>query len=122
MTVQDSLRISWRGLPRSGALEAFIHARAAQLDVRYPFLTACHVVIEAPSPRHRQTGRNCVSIDVRALEHQIIVNREHDDAGSALREAFDGAARKLETVARRDRGMGEVPVIADAPGQYVLAG
>jgi len=109
MTVAESFRIRWRGLPRSDALEAFLRANAAQLDAFHPGLTAWHVSVEAPDRRPWQAGQICVSIDVRAPQHQIIVNREHEEAGVALREAFDAVARKLEAVARRDRGMGAVP-------------
>lgn len=109
MTVRESLRIRWRGVPRSGALETLIRANAAQLDASAPGLTACHVVVEASDRRHWQTGQICVSIDMRAPQHQIIVNREHDDASVALREAFDAVTRKLEALARRDRGIGSVP-------------
>jgi len=109
MTVRESLRIRWRGLARSGAVEALIRAKAVQLDAFYPGLTACHVAIEAPDPRQCHAGRICVSIDVRAPQHQVIVNREHVDAGVALREAFEAVARKLEALARRDRGIDRVP-------------
>ena len=42
-------------------------------------------------------------VDVLLPQHQIILNREGADAGSALRAAVEAARREIRALARRER-------------------
>jgi ribosome-associated translation inhibitor RaiA len=108
----------------SPALEDEIRARAAWLESFHPDIVGCRVVLEVPH-RHRRRGRSLhVRIELSVPGEDVIVNHEptldetsrpalhksdeldgpHKDAHVAIHEAFDSARRRLEDVARRQRG------------------
>lgn len=103
--MQVPLKITMRHIPHSDALEARIRARAEKLDEFHPNVTGCTVVVEEQR-KHQQQGRWFnVRVAVRVPEHEIVVNRDHDeDPYVALRDAFDAVTRRLEDVARMHRG------------------
>ena len=46
-----------------------------------------------------------MSVEARVPGHEVLVNRDHhEDVFVAVRDAFDAAARKLEDIARLQRG------------------
>jgi hypothetical protein len=108
----------------SPALEHEIRSRAAWLEMFYPRIVGCRVLLEVPH-RHRKRGRPLhVRIELSLPGEDVIVNHEptlhatarpgprkseeldgrHKDALVALHEAFDVARRRVEDVARRQRG------------------
>jgi len=99
------LKITMRHMPQSEALEARIRKNAAKLDEFHPNITGCQVVVEEQR-RHPQQGRWFnVRLAVRVPNHEIVVNRDHDeDVYVAVRDAFDAVTRRLEDVARQQRG------------------
>lgn len=123
------IQVTFRGLDVSEALEADIRGRVAWLEQFYPRIVRCRVLVELPH-RHRQDGRHFhirIELTVPGAE-PIIVSHEpslhawlkdvegqahrkgteiesvHRHAGVAVREAFDAARRRLEDVAREQRG------------------
>jgi len=103
--MQTPLKIAFREMPRSDVLEARIRDKAAKLEEFYPRINSCRVVVEERE-RHRRQGKQfSVKLDIRVPGHEVIVDRDHDeDVYVALRDAFDAAKRKLEDVARLQRG------------------
>lgn len=103
--MQIPLKITMRHIPQSDALEARIRQGAAKLDEFHPNITGCQVVVEEQR-RHPHQGRWFnVRIAVHVPNHDIVVNRDHDeDVYVALRDAFAAVTRRLEDVARRQRG------------------
>lgn len=96
--MQTPLRLAFRHLPRSDALEARIRERAAKLEEFFARITGCRVVVQELD-RHRRQGRQfCVRVDVREPKREIVVSRHHDE------DAFDAAARQLKNHARLKRG------------------
>jgi ribosome-associated translation inhibitor RaiA len=108
----------------TSALEEEIRSRASRLESFYPRIVGCRVVLEVPN-RHRRHGRPVhVRIELSLPGEDVIVNHEptpdtaarsesrkrdeleghHKDAHVAIREAFDVARRRLEDVARQQRG------------------
>jgi len=102
--MQLPLQIVYHDMPRSEALDARIRDKVAKLERLHPNITSCRVTVDE-SDRHRQRGKHfCVRIDVRVPQHEIAVNRDHDeDVYVALRDAFSAAARKIEDMARLQR-------------------
>jgi hypothetical protein len=122
-------QITFRGVPHSDALEAAVHERVAWLEQFYTRVVRCRVLVEVPH-RHRRDGRHFhvrVEITVPGCEPIVIshepslhgrlkdvkedahrkeaeVERVHRYAEVAIREAFDVARRRLEDVARDERG------------------
>jgi ribosomal subunit interface protein len=103
--MQLPLQITVRHMTHSAALDARIREEAAKLDEFYREIVSCHIVVEEQS-RHQQQGR-CfnIRIVVRVPDHELIVNRDHDeDVYVALRDSFASLTRRLEDVARRQHG------------------
>ena len=122
-------QVTFRGLPHSDALEADIRERAGRLEQFCAGIVRCRVLVEIPH-RHRHTGRHFhVRVEVTVPgSDPIVVNHEpslhgrlkdfedeaarkdaeieavHRYASVAVREAFDAARRRLEDVAREQRG------------------
>jgi cold shock CspA family protein/ribosome-associated translation inhibitor RaiA len=82
-----------------------LRKRVEKLEEFHPNVTGCTVAIEEQR-KHHHAGR---WFNVRLLVHvpnrEIIVNRDHDeDPYVALRDAFDALTRRLEDIARLQRG------------------
>lgn len=102
--MQIPLKITLRHMSQSEALEARIRTKVAKLEEFHPNVTGCTVTIEEQR-RHQQQGRWFnVRVVVRVPDHEIVVNRDHDeDPYVALRDAFDAVKRRLEDFARLQR-------------------
>jgi ribosomal subunit interface protein len=99
------LQITMRHMPQSEALESRIRQKVAKLDEFHPNVTGCHVTVEEQRRHHQQGRWFNVRLAVRVPNHEIVVNRDHDeDPYVALRDAFDAASRRLEDVARIHHG------------------
>jgi cold shock CspA family protein len=122
-------QMTFRGLPHSEHLDSDVRERVAWLEQFYRGIVRCRVVIELPH-RHRHDGRHVhvrVELtvpgappivashepslhgrlkDFEEEEHHKDTEIEsvHRYAAAALREAFDVARRRLEDVAREQRG------------------
>ena len=103
------LRITFRHLESSPAVERKITERAAKLETYYDRIVSCHVIVEAPHRRHHQGGLFHVRIDLVLPGTTLVVDREphehhaHEDVMVAIRDAFDAARRQLEDYGRRQR-------------------
>lgn len=103
--MQETLRITLRDIPQSGTLEAQIREKAEKLELFYPHIQSCRVVVELPHKHKHQGKAFNVRIDLRVPGGELVVNRDrHEDVYVALRDAFDHARRKLEDYGRRQRG------------------
>ena len=100
-------RIDWDGVPRSQALEAEIRREASRLAEIHPGVDVRLVRLESMDPRGSLTGPVCASVEVRAPERQIIVNREHDDPAIAVREGFELIFRAFDRRRQPDRRLHE---------------
>ena len=97
------LRLTLRHIPESAALEALVRERAAQLDERYPIMR-CDVKIDSPH-KHAKHGRPyTVSLEITVPGADIAVTDEQDpDPYVAVREAFETAARRIDSFMERRR-------------------
>lgn len=107
--MQMPLRITFREMPVSPAVEARVRERAAALERFHARITSCHVVIEAHH-RHQQQGRLFhVTVHVVVPEGEVVITRDpaahhaHEDVYVAVRDAFDAAERRLQDRVRRLR-------------------
>ena len=123
------IQITFRDLAHSDAVEADIKERVAWLEQFYAGIVSCRVLLEMPH-RHRRDGRHFhVRIDVTVPgEAPIVISHEPslhgpmkdvEDAAHrkeseveavnryarvAIHHAFDAARRRLQDVAREQRG------------------
>ncbi|HYA21018.1 MAG TPA: HPF/RaiA family ribosome-associated protein [Burkholderiales bacterium] len=103
--MQVPLQITFRNFPRSDAVEARIREKVAKLEEFYSRITSCRVVVEQRDRHHHQGKQFTVRLDIRVPGHELAIDRDHhEDIYVAVRDAFDAAARKLEDVARVQRG------------------
>jgi cold shock CspA family protein/ribosome-associated translation inhibitor RaiA len=108
--MQMPLQITFRDMKPSGAVEARIRERAAELDQYYDRIIGCRVVVHAPHRHHHQGKLFHVRIDLTVPGGELVVNREpaahhaYEDVFVTIRDAFDAAQRQLADHARRQRG------------------
>jgi ribosomal subunit interface protein len=108
--MQHALRIAFRNMDASDALEQRIRKRVAELEQLCDRITACEVVVELDHHQPRQGKMFHVRVDITLPGRTIVVRREppdnhaHEDAHVAVRDAFDSARRQLEDHVRVARG------------------
>ncbi|HVO91950.1 MAG TPA: HPF/RaiA family ribosome-associated protein [Terriglobales bacterium] len=128
------LKITFRDMAPSPAIEDNIREKADKLDALYDGIMGCRVIVEAPHRHHRKGKSYVVRIDMTVPGGELVVNREpkrlvaarpagseeleknlaesheptkhaaHEDVYVAIRDAFNAASRKLQDYARRRRG------------------
>jgi ribosomal subunit interface protein len=105
------LRIAFRDIDRSEAVESAIRRHAEGLRTYDPRVQSCDVAVEAPH-RHKHHGRDYrVRIDLVTPGAEIVTDKTSDRDGSfhdvyaAIDEAFARAARQLRdhVASRADR-------------------
>ena len=107
--MQQPLRITFREMESSPAIEADIRTKAEALDRFADDIIGCHVVVEAPHRHHHRGRVYHVRIDIKVSGAEIVVSRDpadnhaHEDVYVAIRDAFDAARRQLEDHVRRRR-------------------
>lgn len=103
------IQITWRGIPRSAALETRIRELAQRLEKFSSHMIHCHVVIETPQKHGHQGRLYEVHIQITAPGAQLIAQREHlerhthEDPFVAVRDAFRAVRRQLEDYERKHR-------------------
>lgn len=107
--MQVTPQIRFRGMEPSPALEAAVKHRIERLAQFHPRITACNVVIEAPSKRSQQGGIYRVSAHLVVPGADLAVgngmqDHAHEDAYVAVRDCFDALQRRLEDVVRKKSG------------------
>lgn len=100
--MQTPLQITFRGLPRSEALDTHIREKVQKLEQHFSSMIGCRVVVEQIG-KHQQQGKPFnIRIDISVPGTEIIVDKQQDeDAYVALRDAFDAATRRLEDYTRQ---------------------
>jgi cold shock CspA family protein/ribosome-associated translation inhibitor RaiA len=132
--MKTPLKITFRDMPPSKAIEDNIREKASKLDALYDDIMGCRVIVEAPHRHHHKGKAFVVRIDMTVPGGELVVNREpkhlvaaraihgdelektlaenhepskhaaHQDVYVAIRDAFNAAGRKLQDYARRRRG------------------
>ena len=103
--MKQPLQIRFLGMEASDAVDSAVRKKADKLDRFCPDIMSCRVTIELANKHQNQGRRFAVRIDVTVPDHELNVDRAHDeDVYVALREAFDDMTRQLEDSVRRTRG------------------
>jgi len=140
------LKITFRNMPPSKAIEDNVREKAAKLDSFFDRIMSCRVIVEAPHRHHHKGKAYEVRIDLTVPGAELVINRApkrlaaaklelasdekalaeshepskhaaHEDVYVAIRDAFNAAGRKLQYYARRHSGA--VKVHDDAPAARV---
>lgn len=108
--MQVPLKVTFRNMDHSGAVERRVKQKAAELEQYFDRITSCQVVVEAAHKHHHKGFLYDVRIHIEVPSRTIVVNRNgpknhaHEDVYVAMRDAFRAAARQLEDHARTARG------------------
>jgi len=100
------LHIVFRNMDSSEGIEAAIRKHAEKLEHFSEHIMRCNVTVETVG-KHKQQGRlHEVRIDLTVPGTAIAIgqNQGHEDVYVAMRDAFDAVARKLQDIARNQRG------------------
>jgi ribosome-associated translation inhibitor RaiA len=134
------VRVTFRNLEPSEAIENWVHAEAEKLETFYDRITTCRVAVEIPH-RHHRKGKQCrVRIDLVLPGKELVIKREpgassrsrktkaalagkiskiepHHDLRLAIHDAFKAAGRRVQDYARLHRGDVKThPVIVEVAG------
>lgn len=108
--MEQPLKVTFRGIEPTEAIEAKIRERVERLERYYDGIVGCHVTIETPHRRQHKGKLYGVRIDLTVKGGELLINREpdahhaHEDLYVAIRDAFDAARRRIQDHARRQRG------------------
>ena len=109
--MQTKLEIEFQGITASPQIEDAITKHVADLEQRWGRITACRVVLKAPSQHHRQGGLYEFRIrlalpDGREVNVQRTptADKRHADLTFAIDDAFKHARRQLQDQVRRTQG------------------
>jgi ribosome-associated translation inhibitor RaiA len=127
------LKITFRDIAPSKAIEGNIRERADKLDSLHDGIMSCRVIVEAPHRHHHKGKAYVVRIDMAVGGGELVINRApkrlaaakadrpedletnlaeshkpskhaaHEDLYVAIRDAFNAAGRKLQDYTRRRR-------------------
>lgn len=106
----DALHVVFRHMDPSPAVEARIREHVDRLERIYGRITSAQVAVEAPHRHNRQGRLFSVRLNLSTPGRPVVVTHEgrlnhaHEDLYVALRDAFDAAARQLDTHAEKLRG------------------
>ncbi len=128
------LKITFRNMPPSRAVEASIREKAGKLESFYDRIMSCRVMVEAPHRHHHKGKAYQVRIDITVPGGELVINRApkrleaaklppsrriekdfserhepskhaaHEDIYVAIRDAFNAVGRRLQDYARRQSG------------------
>ena len=105
--MQIPVKITFRDLEHSPALEANIREHADRLEKFYDGIIGCAVVVEARHKHHRQGNHYTVRIDLSVPGGKLVASHEpeqhhaYTDVYVAVRDAFAIMRRQLEDYGRR---------------------
>ncbi len=108
--MQTEPTIVFRGMEPSPMLRQRIEQRIQHLQRLHPHVLGCQVSVEPHALHGRQGHRFHVRVELSVPGHVLVVNREpiehqaHEDAFVAVRDAFDAMERRVEDLARVQRG------------------
>ncbi len=104
-------KIEFQSMSGTPAVHSAIEDHIAQLEQRWGRLTACRVVVKAPSQHHHKGGLYEVHIHLTLPEgREVNVGRtppadeRHSDLTFAIDDAFKHARRQLQDEVRRMQG------------------
>lgn len=106
--MQTPLRITFRHMEASPALEERIREHVVRLERFHRRITGCHVVVIAPAGRSQKGAPYDVRIEIMVPGREIVAHREsggdagHTDVYVALRDAFEAARRQLQDLENAD--------------------
>ncbi len=101
---EATLQITARNIRLSNSLDSEIRSRADKLHKFYDRITRCRVIIDSPHRRKNHGKEYHVKVTLSVPGTEVAVRKEDQDLYSAIKTCFDAVRRRLEDVARKQRG------------------
>jgi ribosome-associated translation inhibitor RaiA len=102
--MSTDVRITFRHMDHSAALESRVQKLIRKLERRSAALQSCNVVVDAPARPGGNAGHYAVRLELKIPGGEIVVNQDdHDDAFVVLQRAFTVAGRQLAGYEERRR-------------------
>jgi cold shock CspA family protein/ribosome-associated translation inhibitor RaiA len=109
--MQTLPEIQFQGMEAMPEIQEAVATHVAELEKRWGRITACRVVVKAPSDRHRKGGLYEVHIRLALPDgREVNVQRtppkdeRHADLTFAVNDAFKHARRQLQDQVQRTKG------------------
>jgi cold shock CspA family protein/ribosome-associated translation inhibitor RaiA len=109
--MQVPLEVHFHNVDASPTVEAEIRERVSKLEqLTAQEIISCRVTVEAPHKHHQQGNLFSVRVDLRFAGGEVIVSRDpsvnhaHENAYTAVRDAFKTVRRQLQDRVRVRRG------------------
>lgn len=96
------VKITFRHMESSSAVEARVHELVSHLGVFSDRIQSCRIVVDSPHRHHHQGKVFAVKLHLEVPGEDVVVDMErpnrdgHDDVYVVLRDAFDAAKRQLQ--------------------------
>jgi ribosomal subunit interface protein len=103
--MQQALRITFKDIPRSAAVETHIREHVDKLEQFSQGIISCSVVIEQPQ-RHQSQGKLFnihIKLNVPGKE-LVATNNAQEDIYVSIRDAFDDMRKQLQTYKDQQKG------------------
>ena len=109
--MQVPLKMTFRNVPKSAAMEALIRKQAAKLERVCSHLMSCSISVEKPQTHQKSGNPFRVRLDVTVPpDHELVTVRDagegdlHQRLPTVVRQAFDATQRQLKKLTERQRG------------------
>jgi ribosome-associated translation inhibitor RaiA len=103
MVMETPAQIDFQGMDASDRIRDEIDQQIATLEERFGRVTACRVVVKAPSGRHKNGGQYEINIQLGLpggrevnIGRTAVEDERHSDVAFALNDAFKRARRQLQ--------------------------
>ena len=103
MVMETTAQIDFQGMNASDRVRVEIDQQIAVLEERFGRVTACRVVVKAPSGRHKNGGQYEINIKLGLpsgrevnIGRTVCEDERHADLAFALNDAFKRARRQLQ--------------------------
>ena len=124
--METPIQVDFQGMKATEQVRDAINKHIVELEERCGRLTACRVVVRAPSARHRNGSLYGINIRLMLpgnrevnIDRTASADERHADFSFALNDAFKRARRRLQDEVRVMRG--EIKVHAEPPLGTVTA-
>jgi ribosome-associated translation inhibitor RaiA len=108
--MQQSIKITYRGLEKTEAIENLVLEYAGRLEKFCDHINRCAVAIEQPNHAHQKGNPYRVRIDVTVSRgHELVAeekqtdNGAHDPLTKVIHDAFKTMERELRRVVEKQR-------------------
>jgi len=103
IVMETTAQIDFQGMNASDRVRVEIDQQIAVLEERFGRVTACRVVVKAPSGRHKNGGQYEINIKLGLpsgrevnIGRTVDEDERHADLAFALNDAFKRARRQLQ--------------------------